>query len=154
MQIFTWLKNLAGRPKPVLNSASVGAAITVVVGAGVTFGILPQAQGTSIINASTTIAGSAFTIFAALSTLIAALHGSQKVTPLESPVNAQGKTLVPLAVTAVQDAGSLSGTNVSLGNTVTSSSVSIPGHGVVTVAGVPDLQDPIPLPSEPVVPNV
>lgn len=108
----SWLSNLKARPKPVLNSATIGAAITFVVGVAVTFGIIPQATSQSVIDSSTTITGSIVTVFACVSTILAALHGSQKVTPVSDPQTNTGKELVPTPVTAAQDAHTLDPNNV------------------------------------------
>jgi hypothetical protein len=93
---------------PVVTPQVVVAAITLVVGQVVAFGLVPEATGSKVLSATPIIVGAAFAAVAAAHSVVA-IFSARKVTPTASPralVTAADGTqalepLVPLSLATV-----------------------------------------------------
>lgn len=92
----------AARPEPVRNAALSAAGLTTLVGLVLTILVVTRVltPGDSAVLGPA-LASAIPTVVGAVSTVVAAFHARQRVTPLAAPLNAAGEQLLTAAQAAV-----------------------------------------------------
>lgn len=93
------------RPEPLLTRAGIVSGASGLISLLVTLGVLPAALGSQLTTATEVTVGAVFTVIAVVGPLVHAFVSRSAVTPVSSPVDADGNELVPAgSARAVLDA--------------------------------------------------
>jgi hypothetical protein len=78
-----------------INQATLEAAVVVIIGAAVSFGLVPAADQDSVISALDGAIAASFVLVAAIRVIVAKFFLHPKVTPVADPKDNAGTPLVP-----------------------------------------------------------
>jgi len=73
------------RPRPVVTPQLIVAALTLLAGQAVAFGLIPEATSSKVVSAAPIVVGAVFAVAAALHGT-AAVYSERRVTPSEDPM--------------------------------------------------------------------